>query len=212
MSENQTPLDHDPQPHPTTTAALLIRVQAGEPEAREQLARRYLASLQRWAHGRLPSRARDLVDTEDLIQSTLMRAFNKVNDFENRREGAFLAYVRQILLNQIRDEARRGRRRPEHVEIEAEIPNSDRSVLDEVIGRENMERYEAALALLPDTHREALILRVEMGYRYREIAEGMELPSANAARKLIARALVRLAEAMRGQHGIQREPQTGECG
>jgi|SRR5262245_31585651 len=189
-----------PRPGALSTAALLIRVRAGEPAAREALAGRYLTSLRRWAHGRVPVRARDLVDTDDIVQSTLMRAFNRIHDFEPRREGAFFAYMRQILLNQIRDEARRGRRRPDHVEFEDEIPNADRSVLDEVIGRENVERYESALARLSESHREALILRIEMGYRYREVAEGMELPSSNAARKLVARALVHLAEIMRGDH------------
>lgn len=184
-----------------STASLLVRVRAGESSARERLAGRYVASLRRWAHGRLPRSARDLVDTDDLVQSTLMRAFNRVGEFEPRHEGAFLAYMRQILLNKIRDEARRGRRRPAHVEIPADLPAGDRSVMDEVVGRDNMERYELALAALPASHREAVVLRVEMGYRYREIAEGMELPTANAARKLVARALVRLAGVMRGDDG-----------
>ena len=184
-----------------TTAALLIRVRAGESVAREQLADRYLLSLRRWAHGRLPARARDLVDTDDLVQSTLMRAMNRVDVFEPRREGAFLSYLRQILLNQIRDEARRGSRRPEHVELDHELPNADRSLLDEVIGQDNMDRYEQALAHLSETHREALILRIELGYRHREIAEGMDLPSPNAARKLVARALIELSEKMGGRHG-----------
>jgi RNA polymerase sigma-70 factor (ECF subfamily) len=190
-----------PTPGPASTAALLIRMRAGEPAAREELAARYLVSLRRWAHGRLPARARDLVDTNDLVQSTLMRAFQRIQEFEPRREGAFLAYLRQILLNQIRDEARRGSRRPPHVELEDEICNAGRSLLDDVIGRENMDRYEQALARLPESYREALILKIELGYRHREIAEAMDLPSPNAARKLVARALVSLGETMRGDHG-----------
>lgn len=194
-------VDTEPRAALESTAALLVRVRAGESAAREQLAGRYLTALRRWAHGRLPARARGLVDTDDLVQSTLMRAFNRLGAFEPRREGAFLAYMRQILLNQIRDEVRRGRRRPEHVELRDEFPAADRSLLDEVIGKQNMDRYERALAQLSDSHREAVILRVEMGYRYREIAEGMELSTANAARKLVARALVHLAEIMRGTDG-----------
>ena len=201
MHDDALGSDPLPQPGLATTARLLVRVRAGESLAREELAERYLKSLRRWAHGRLPARARDLVDTDDIVQSTLMRAFNHIDRFEPRREGAFLAYMRSILLNQIRDEARRGSRRPQHVELEDEIPNADRSLLDEVIGRENMDRYEQALAHLQDSYREALILRIEMGYRHREIAEALELPTANAARKLVARALVDLAETMRGQHG-----------
>ncbi len=115
--------------------------------------------------------------------------------------GAFSAYIRQIQLNQIRDQARRRRRRPEHVELTGDVAAQDRSLLDEVIGKQNMDRYERALAQLSDSHREAVILRVEMGYRYREIAEGMERATADAARKLVARALVQLAEIIRGHDG-----------
>jgi len=201
MPHDDAWVDTEPQNALETTAALLIRVRAGEGAAREQLAARYLASLKRWAHGRLPASARDLVDTDDLVQSTLIRAFRRVGEFEQRREGAFLAYIRQILLNQIRDEARRGRRRPEHIELTGEVADSDRSILDEVIGKQNMESYEGALARLSEKYREAVILRVELGYRYREIAEGMDLPTANAARKLVARALVDLAELMGGHDG-----------
>ncbi len=201
MSRDDDWVDTEPRAALESTASLLVRVRAGEPAAREELAGRYLTALRRWAHGRLPRYARDLVDTDDLVQSTLMRAFNRVVAFEPRREGAFLAYMRQILLNQIRDEVRRGRRRPEHVELRDAVPSAERSLLDEVIGKENMDRYEGALALLSDSHREAVILRVEMGFRYREIAEGMELPTANAARKLVARALVHLAQLMGGNDG-----------
>jgi RNA polymerase sigma-70 factor (ECF subfamily) len=194
-------VDTEPSSGLVTTATLLIRVRAGETGAREQLAERYFVSLRRWAHGRVPAAARDLVDTDDLVQATLIRAFNRVDQFEQRREGAFLAYIRQILLNQIRDEARRARRRPEHVEISGDLAASSGSLLDDLIGKENVEQYEQALGRLPDRQREAVILRIEMGYRYREIAEGMELDTANAARKLVARGLVRLAEIMRGPDG-----------
>jgi DNA-directed RNA polymerase specialized sigma24 family protein len=39
-------------------------------------------------------------------------------------------------------------------------------------------------------------MRVEMGFTYAEIAEALGGPSANAARMLVTRALVRMAEAM----------------
>ncbi len=90
-----------------STATLLGRVRAGDDDAREQLALRYLALLTRWAHGRVPPRARGLADTDDLVQTTLMRALNGVQQFEPRREGAFLAYLRTILLNQLRTAVQR---------------------------------------------------------------------------------------------------------
>lgn len=78
-----------------STDTLLARVRAGESGAREVLFARYLPLLQRWARGRLPHHARDLLDTSDLVQMTLMRTLNKVDGFESRHEGAFLGYLRK---------------------------------------------------------------------------------------------------------------------
>lgn len=177
-----------------TTAALLKKVQAGDRDAKETLAERYNAMLKLWAHGRLPSAARDLVDTSDLVQTTLMRAFEHVETFSPRREGAFLAYVRRILLNQIRDQARRAKRRPAHDEFTDAVEDESESPLEAVMGRESVARYERALSLLSERQREAVILRVELGLRYREVAEALNASSGNAARLIVARALIKLAK------------------
>lgn len=179
-----------------TTGALLIRARGGDVRARDQLAARYLSALKRWAHGRLPMAARDLVDTDDVVQSALYRAMTRLEHFENRGDGAFLAYMRQILLNQIRDEARRARRRPEHDELPEDLSTGESSPLEQLIGREKLMHYEQSLARLIPTQREAVILRLELGLRYREIAEAMGLPSGNAARLVTARGLVHLAAEM----------------
>jgi hypothetical protein len=45
-----------------------------------------------------------------------------------------------------------------------------------------------------------VILRLEMGMRYREIAEAVDAPTANAARALVGRGMVNLAGLMRNHH------------
>lgn len=129
----------------------------------------------------------------------MLRALDQVGRFEPRREGAFLAYLRRILLNSVRDEIRRARRRPGSEELSEDLVDVEPGVIEQVIGRETVELYEAALAMLSETQQEAVILRVEFGYTYPEIAEALGSPSANAARMTVARALVRLAEAMDGR-------------
>jgi RNA polymerase sigma-70 factor, ECF subfamily len=179
-----------------STASLLARARLGDRVARDALASRYTKMLKVWAHGRVPGNARDLVDTSDLVQVTLMRAFAHLEKFEPRREGAFLVYVRRIMLNHIRDQARRAKRRPPHAELQDDVGDeAARSPLEEIIGRESVVRYEQALAQLSDRQREAVILRLELGLRYREVAEALGAPSVNAARLIVARALVRLAAA-----------------
>lgn len=186
-----------------STASLLVRSRAGDSSAREELAGRYIMALRHFAHGRLPSRARGMVDTDDLVQNTVTKALNHLERFEPRGEGAFLAYLRQILVNQIRDEARRCARRPASTELDDREPDLGPSPLDEAIGTDAAAAYEAALAKLSDEQREAVMMRIELGFSYQQIAEAQGRPSANAARMVVARALVRLAELMRGPKGIR---------
>src|SRR3569833_985772 len=95
------------------TGSLIVRIREGDDSARDMLFRRYLPLLRRWAHGRLPTGARDLAQTDYLVQITLMRALINVAGFDARSKGSFLAYLRQILLNEVRAEIRRVRKLPE---------------------------------------------------------------------------------------------------
>jgi RNA polymerase sigma-70 factor (ECF subfamily) len=179
-----------------STATLLSRVRAGDEDARERLVVRYLALMKRWAHGRVPPRARGLADTDDLVQTTLLRALNAVPHFEPRREGAFLAYLRKILLNQLRTALQRVDAGPPLQSLSDGLQGARPSPLAEAIGAEAMEAYEAALSALTEDQHQAVVLRIEMGYSFQQVAEAMESPSADAARMLVARALARLSEKM----------------
>jgi RNA polymerase sigma factor (sigma-70 family) len=187
-----------PPEHPLeSTTVLLGRARAGDASARERLFARVLPPLRRWAHQRMPSAARDLHDTEDLVQVTVLRAFQRLDHFEALGPGAFLGYLRQILLNAIRDELRRAGRRPGHTGLDPELADPAPSALERVLGRDAIEHYERALGALADEKREAVIMRIELGFSHQEIADALGRPSANAARMLVARALVELAEGMR---------------
>ena len=179
-----------------STFHLIERARAGDEEAIERLFARHLKPLQRWASGRLPKWARDLADTDDLVQDTLVQTFKRIEDFEPRRVGALQAYLRQAVLNRIRNELRRKGRQPHATDLDGIEVESVESPLEQAIGREAVERYEAALQRLTAKEREAIIARVEMGYSYEELAEALGKPTAEAARKAARRALVRLAEEM----------------
>src|SRR5262249_5353080 len=155
VEESPVPPDRHGPPGPAdagleSTAVLLSRVRTGDGVARERLAARYLPVLRRWAHGRLPAHARGLSDTDDLVQVTLLRALDHVREFESIREGAFLAYLRRILLNALRDEIRRSTRQRSRQPLTPDLPDGGLSVVEQVIGRDAMERYESALARLPE--------------------------------------------------------------
>ena len=180
-----------------STFTLLDRARKGDDRALEELFRRHLGPLQRWARGRLPNWARDLSDTDDLVQDTLLRTFKHLDRFDPRGVGALQAYLRQAIVNRVRDELRRKGRLPELANLDGLERAGEASPYEEMIGLETLEHYEAALQRLLPEEREAIVARVEMGYSYEELAQVLGKPTADAARKAAQRALVRLAEEMR---------------
>ena len=180
-----------------STSTLLARARSGDSQAMDQLFQRHRAPLQRWARGRLPQWARDLSDTDDLVQETLLRTFRRIEGFEPRHVGALQAYLRQAILNRIREELRRIGRQPEATGIDDLEVDSAESPLEQAIGREAVESYEQALTRLTPDEREAVIARVELGCTYEELADALGKPTPDAARKATRRALVRLAQEMK---------------
>jgi RNA polymerase sigma-70 factor (ECF subfamily) len=178
------------------TLDLVERVKSGDHDALNQLFARYLPPLRRWASGRLPRWTRNLMDTDDLVQETVVRAVKRIDRFESRHEGALQAYLRQAIVNRIRDEVRRSKRSPTAVALDENESDRGASPLEVAIGAEALHCYEAALARLRPEEREAIIARVEMDGSYQEVAVALGKPSADAARMAVSRALLRLAEEM----------------
>ena len=189
---------------PESTAVLLQRIREGDSSARDRLLARYLPLLRRWAHGRMPATSRGFADTDDLVQITLVRVLKQLERFEPRHEGAFLAYLRRILINAMRNEIARAATRGQQEEVGEGLPDPGPSPLESVLGRDMLDRYEAAFATLGEEQQEAVFMRVEMGLTYEQIAEAMDKNSANTARMICARAIARLAERMEEP----REPRT----
>ncbi len=61
-----------------SSMVLLERMRGGEHAARDELIRRYWPRLERWARGRLPASARDLYETVDVVQETLIAALRRL--------------------------------------------------------------------------------------------------------------------------------------
>ena len=183
-----------------TTLRLLARARAGDAAALNEVFARTAPALRRWAHGRLPRWARDLADTDDLVQDTMIRTLKQIDVFEYRTDGALQAYLRQAVMNRIRNEIRRSHRHPSPDPLEAAVAATDLSPLEELIGRQTVDAYERALNDLPRQDREAVIGRVELGLSYEDLAKALERPSADAARMAVGRALVKLARLLES-HG-----------
>jgi RNA polymerase sigma-70 factor (ECF subfamily) len=176
-----------------TTELLLQQVRDGDVAARERLVARFLPMLRRWAHGRLPASTRDLTDTDDLVQVTLVPVLKQADRFEYGGGGSFLAYLRSTLLNLLRNEIRRVASRGESVELGDALADGGASPLELAIGRERLERYEAALEQLPAQSRELIIMRLEFDMTYEHIASETG-STPDAVRMAIRRAAKVLAD------------------
>jgi len=187
----------EPQPPPlAATQDLLAAAKSGDSRARDELLARYAPRLKTWASGRLPRFARSLLDTEDLVQDILLKTVEGLDRVEVRGPGGFQAYVRQAILNRIRDQIRWAQRRPGPDEVPEDLRDPAPSPLEDAIGADVLARYERAFASLSDADQELLHLRIELGFEPEEIAAMTGKPSRDAARMAVQRALGRLAEAM----------------
>src|SRR5690242_6647121 len=85
-------LAHVDAPHASADGALVRAARGGDRLARHALCARYLAALRRWARRWLPRTGDGVNDADDLVQTALLRALNRLDDFEFRSDAGFLAY------------------------------------------------------------------------------------------------------------------------
>src|SRR6187200_1792462 len=156
---------------------LVLRANAGDNDALEALCARYHPRLQRWAHGRIPPAARGALQTHDLVQDTLLKVVERLPSFNPRHEGAFQGYVRTALWNRIRDLARHHQRTGgPSVPLDPDLAAEDWSPLDLAVGRETLDRYEAALERLRPDDKALIVARIELGLPFAEIAQMFDKP------------------------------------
>ena len=172
----------------------MLKARSGDRTAVEALLQRCLPELRRWAHGRLPAYARESLDTGDLVQEAALHLLKRVDDFEPHHVGAMQAYLRQSVINRIRDEIRRVVRRPVAVELIYEPAADVPSPLELMMQNESYERYRSALDRLAARDRKLVVARMEGQWSMSQIADGFQLATPDAARMAVNRALKRLAK------------------
>jgi len=183
----------DPLMSDEPTIELVVRARQGDRLAMEALLQRCLPPLKRWAHGRLPPAARGRLDTGDLVQEAALHVLGNLGTFEPRHVGAMQAYLRQSVINRICDEIRRIGRQPPPLELPADHPSDSTSPLEDAIQQEEYEHYRDAVAQLSPRDRALIVARIEMQWSLAEIAHRYGLPTVDAARMAVNRAVKRLA-------------------
>ena len=156
---------------------------------------RYRAWLRAWARGRLPAGLRGAVDTSDLIQNALQRTVGQLGRFEPRHADALRVYLRRAVENQIRDELRRAVRRRASIAPDEVVRFSDDAAPQhrQLVDDETWRRYLDGLKRLTARERRLIVGRAELEYSYRQLALIEDMPSPDAARMALRRAVIRLS-------------------
>jgi RNA polymerase sigma factor (sigma-70 family) len=180
-------MSHEP------TIELVARARGGDMLAMEALLQRCLPPLKRWAHGRLPAAARGRLDTGDLVQEAALHVLGNLGTFEPRHVGAMQAYLRQSVVNRICDEVRRIGRQPPPLELPDDHPCDRTSPEEDAIRAEAYEHYREAVTHLTPKDRALIVARIEMQWSLAEIAHRYGMPTVDAARMAVNRAVKRLS-------------------
>jgi RNA polymerase sigma factor (sigma-70 family) len=180
-----------------TTLDLIAKVREGDETACEILINRYWRPLKQFAHNRLPKYVRSMTDPDDIVQDALMNTFQRLRHFDCRHGGSLLAYLRQAVSNRIVDEMRRSSRSCATVPVPDSQAALTPSPLAFVLRKESATRYRAALLRLRARDRTLMVLRIQEGLSYSDIAQRLHMTTSDAVRTACARAMLRLASALK---------------
>lgn len=178
-----------------SSCGLVRRVQAGDTNALDRLIARYLPRLRFWTRRRLPAWARDLAETDDLVQETLVNAIRNLPRFEMRDELSLRAYMKRAARNRVNDEIKRAARCRRGA-LPEDAAADDPSPLSETLAREDLWRCRVALARLSEADRRIILLALRGRRSPKVLAEQTGKGSADAARMALKRAVSRLASEM----------------
>ena len=185
------------------TKRLVIRFQAGEEFAFEEIYLRHYGSVYGYAHAAV----RNGHDAEDVAQQVFTRALQALPEYEVRAS-SFRAWLLRIARNLVLDSLRRSKRLV--VQDPAELGSRQEALgaqgrgdLDWLSEREVINQME----LLPRPQREVIVLRYLLDLPYADIARLID-GTPQAARHLHTRA-IRVLQGRLGDHSEASRHRTG---
>jgi RNA polymerase sigma-70 factor (ECF subfamily) len=181
------------------STALLRAAREGSPEALGQLYERCAGRLLAIIRLRMGRDLRARIESRDILQNTLLKSFQRLEQFEGGDGASLLAWLARIAENEIRDQADFQHRQRRDVAAGVSLDHthapqlvaSVRSALSQVVLGEEAARLEQALERLDPEHREVIVLRKFEELSFAEIGRRMGR-GEDACRMLLARAMTAL--------------------
>jgi len=153
----------NPSPLPVEEARWILDAQAGNREAFGQLVEAYWPRLYRWLFQLTQNRH----VAEDLAQDAFLRAWEHLQRFQPGTN--FRAWLFRIAHNALHNSRRGPANR--RANLPSDLPDQEPSPDARLLGRELLQRLAEAVSALPAEWRAALLLRVDEGLSFRQIAE-----------------------------------------
>ena len=189
----------------------LPAARAGSPEALGQALEACRDYLLRIAEGELGSDLQAKGGASDLVQGTMLDAIRGFAHFQGNTQAELLQWLRRLLLNNLADFTRQyrdtaKRQIGQEVRLEGDDSSAERggglaaawlSPSGEAMAHEQAEAIRHAVERLPDDYRRVLVLRYQEERSFEEIGDLLGL-TANAARKLLLRAVERVQRELEG--------------
>ena len=178
---------------------LVARFQNGDPQAFDDLYRRYFGRLHRYCQ----RHTRDSHEAEEVAQEAFVKALRSMHSLEGERR--FYPWMTVIAKRITIDRHRKDRR----VELtdEPDLGAVDPDV-DHLFAEVDAGHIRAAMANLGPRHREVLLLREAEGMSYAAIAEHLDVPVTTVeallhrARKALRREFAAVGGERRGMWGL----------
>ena len=174
---------------------LINRTAAGEREAFNELVLKYQKPL----YSMLYRMVSNHEDASDLLQKTFVKAFTGLGSFERR--STFKTWLYQIAINLAKN-IYRDRSKAQHVPIDDVIIRRDPRTLEALIQKESRLLLRQALEGLPEKQRMTVMLRIQEGRKFEEIAEIMQC-SLGTAKANYHHGVQKLKILMRESNGNQ---------
>jgi RNA polymerase sigma-70 factor (ECF subfamily) len=152
----------------TATLDLIDRIQKGDPRAFSVLFAGHRRRLTVLIHYRLGAELRSILEIEDIVQETWLRAFREIGGFNHRGSGSFMRWLGTIAQHVIADQARhRGRQKRQAGELARLRTDTNPNGADPadsgtpsriLASKEAVESLLRKLDALPPNYREIILL------------------------------------------------------
>jgi len=179
--------------NPEKFIELVSAAKKGNQDAFSAIYAHYFTPIFRFIFLRVKNRA----DAEDLTQSTFLKAWNKIFDYQ-QREMPFSSWLYSIARNTVIDFWRK-RKEYEISEPKNSSTSRETSVEDLLEKEEALSLVEEAIKLLTDEQQEVIILRFVEDLSYQEISQIME-KNQDAVRQIYSRAIKILKERLKNEN------------